>query len=736
MKTTIITAALLLSGANAFAQSETPDSIPDNLIDLDEFVIVADKPIVQSDGAKLTYNMEEDPSSKGNTFMEALKKVPMISVDGEDNIRINGQNSFKIYVNGKEDPSLTANYKNVFKAMPSESVAKVEVITEPGAKYDAEGTAGIINIITVTKNTTDGYSGTVSASFSKQQASGSVYGRMRKGKLALSANADYADNSAFIQKNEGETIIENILNPDVPVLVNRQSQNITFRYVGGGLHLSYDLTPKDLITADATIYAVKGWAEKGSYTLSQTILDGNILTSLKRKMKGNLANTGLNAGAAWQHQFDDEGQKFILSYLYNYGYNNIDANYTKEEEIGNLSSSPFERIAMNGKNHEHTVQIDYINPFGGDRHTLETGAKAVWRRNNALSVQYLGTSSSTAIENEDNYSDLTQLQDIYSLYASYSGQFGNLKTTAGVRYEHTRMGIDFHQGTYSDFTTHLNDIVPNAALTYSFSQASNIRFAYQMRIRRPSLNSVNPFKVSYIQNQVEQGNPDLTSERANKLSLKYSNFGSVVGGNIGVEYSIKNNAITSYTYMLDGVQYNTYANIGKEQYFAVSGYMSWSIVPGLQLSLNARLQKDWLKSKSPDYSNSGWSVNYGANVNYKLPGDIKLNLYGGQKTRSYELQGHNNGWYYYGLGFSRDFLKNRSLTLTVSANNFLQDTMNYHWESTADGVTTTGNWTNYNWNVGISASWNFGNLKSGVKKVSSGINNDDKVESSKKGGGF
>ncbi|MDE5888359.1 MAG: outer membrane beta-barrel family protein [Muribaculaceae bacterium] len=735
---TLLTSSLLLAAASAFAQSAVPvDTVPDTTVDLDDFVIIADKPVVQTDGAKLTYNMEEDPSSKGNTLMEALKKVPMISVDGEDNIRLNGQSSFKIYVNGKEDPSLTTNYKNVFKAMPSEAVAKVEVITEPGAKYDAEGTAGIINIIAITKNTTDGYSGTVSASFSKQQASGSLYGRIRKGNLALSANVDYADNSAFSQKNKGELIMENIANQEAPTVINRQQQNVSFRYAGGGVHLSYDLTPNDLLTADATVYAVKGWLNEGSFMSTSNIKNGSLISFLKRRTNGHLANTGVNAGAAWQHQFNEAGQKLIVSYLYNYGYNKLDISFTKEEDFGGIPYSPFERNSMTDKQHEHTAQVDYINPFGGDRHTLEAGAKTVWRRNNALSTQYFGDSNMSYVENPDNYSDLTQKQDIYAVYVSYSGQFGNFKTTAGVRYEHTQMGIDYHSGSYSDFLKRLNDVVPNAALTYNFTPSSNLRLAYQMRIRRPSLNSVNPFVMNYSPNEVSQGNPDLTSERANKISLKYSNFGSVLGGNIGVEYSVKSNAITSYTYMDGDVLYHTYANIGKEQYFAVSGYLSWSIIPGMQFSVNGRLQKDWYESKSLDCSNSGWSLNYGANLNYKLPAEIKLNLYGGQKTRSYELQGYNNGWYYYGLGLSRDFLKNKSLTVTLSANDFLQSESHYRSVSIADSVRSSNKWTNYNWNVGLSVSWNFGSLKSDVKRTSTRITNDDKAETGgKKGASF
>ena len=115
---------MLASSSTIFAQELEPDSIEGSYYDLEDLIVVADKPIVQTDGAKLTYNLEEDPSTKGNTLLDALRKVPMVSVDGENKIRINGQENFKIYVNGKEDPSLTANYDQIFKAMPADAVEK------------------------------------------------------------------------------------------------------------------------------------------------------------------------------------------------------------------------------------------------------------------------------------------------------------------------------------------------------------------------------------------------------------------------------------------------------------------------------------------------------------------------------------------------------------------------------------------------------------------------------------
>ena len=115
---------------------------------LSEVTVVATKDLISSDGAKLTYDVERDPSSGTNTVMEMLRKVPMVTVDGEDNIKVKGDSNFKIYINGKPDPMLSGDPKNILKSMPASSIKKIEVITDPGAKYEAEGTAGILNIIT------------------------------------------------------------------------------------------------------------------------------------------------------------------------------------------------------------------------------------------------------------------------------------------------------------------------------------------------------------------------------------------------------------------------------------------------------------------------------------------------------------------------------------------------------------------------------------------------------------
>ena len=729
---------MLASSSTIFAQELEPDSIEGSYYDLEDLIVVADKPIVQTDGAKLTYNLEEDPSTKGNTLLDALRKVPMVSVDGENKIRINGQENFKIYVNGKEDPSLTANYDQIFKAMPADAVVKIEVITEPGAKYDAEGTAGILNLVTVTKNSTDGYSGSVEASFSKMQTGGSVYGRMKKGKLSMSANIDYANSTLFPQHTENTPTSINDESTDARYQTNSLKQRVKYNYLGGGINMSYDLTDNDLVTLNTNIHSVHAYLKDNkSIFSSSTYNDKHELTGkMSRYVNADVVNTGVTAGTSWQHNFNDDGHKTILSYLYNHGYHKLAADFTMFESYGDILADPFERMDNRGFNNEHTLQFDYINPFGSDRFLLESGAKAVWRRNDADSYELQGKDEASAVESPADRSDLTQIQDIYASYASFTGKFNSLSIIAGLRYEHTRMGIDFHAGDNPDFINHLNDLVPNAAISYMFSPASNLRFAYQMRISRPTLNQINPFRQSYIPNYVESGNPDLSSERANKISLTYSNFGRVFGGNIGVEYSTIDNAIAHKYFMEGNTFYDTYANIGHERSLAFFGFLNWTIVPRMQFSVNARLTRQMFSSPEENLSNAGWNLNYGANWNYSLSSGFKFNVYGGQNTRGYHLDGYNSGWHYYGFGISKSFLKDDALTLTINANNFLQKRNIYKYVTELKGFYSSTENKNENWNVGVSLSWRFGSLKSDVKKTAVSISNDDKSSVSGNNGGL
>ena len=288
-----------------------------------------------------------------------------------------------------------------------------------------------------------------------------------------------------------------------------------------------------------------------------------------------------------------------------------------------------------------------------------------------------------------------------------------------------------------NFHTRFNDIVPNAAVTYMITTASNLRLAYQQRIMRPGIDMINPTEFKVSQTIVNCGNPDLKNEQYHNFSLTYNNFDNrTISGNITLGYSLSNNKIDQSIRVVDGIQYSSYANIGKSHQADLSGFLSWNINSKMSASVNASAQYVTLESKEIDLKRVCWGGGYGANFNYTGPWEVKYGLYGGQQFNPYvTLQSIMKGYYYYGLSISKSFLKEKNLTVTLHGSNFLTKYHTYKSESVYDTYRITNRSKNRQWNVGISISYNIGKLSDRVKKTNANLeNNDLNSKSDNKGG--
>lgn len=716
------------AGPEEAAKAAT-DSVPGIYDELDELVITAKKEVVKSDGAKLTYDLEQDTSTDGQNLLEALRKVPMVTVDGQDNIYIKGSQNFRIYVNGKEDPMLTANASKVLKAMPAESVSKIEVITEPGAKYDAEGTGGILNLITERVQRKDGYTGSVSLSFSSQNEGVSLYGRMKYDKVTADASVNYFDNYVQGQTNiqDGEEI--NKASATDYLQLKHTRQNFKFNYVGASLNVSWEPTAKDLFTFGANINNVNTHNGRIDMRTSMYDVNGAMQWALQQNVRGSLKNLGASGNTSYRRTFSDRDNTLTLAYRFNFENSPIKLDYENIAESGNPGVMPYQHNSMSEYGREHTVTVDYAQPWRDGKHKLEAGAKGVWRRNTAINSLSGGMNPDGLITTSDGTGTTRQIQDVSALYCLYTGVFGNVSVTGGVRYEHTRMGLDFLDHTSVNFRRNLDDVVPNAAITYMFGPASTLRLAYQMRISRPAISQLNPTPFRLSPTMAMIGNPDLESERHNSISLSYSNYGGAVGGNISLDLRQANNAIEDYIYVEDNVFYQSYGNFGKNRSAYLSGFLNWNINQKMSVSVNAAVNFTSIRSGDGSQGNHGWNGNYGLQYSYTGPWAMKYSLYGGQSTGSVSLQGKQMGYHYYGLGISRSFLKDDALTVSVNASNFFTKYTLFKMEySSADFYSHT-TFRNRSWNVGINISWQFGHLQDRVKTTGANVENDDQKSS-------
>lgn len=704
--------------------------------DLEDFVIVEHKKLVQSDGAKLTYNVTEDPEAGSSNILEILRKVPGVTVDAEDNVKVNGQSSFKILMNGHEDPMLKGDLKTVLKSIPASSIKKIEVISEPGAKYEAEGVGGILNIVTDRSQNLSGFMTQMSAWLTARQAGGYVNGRVKMNKVMLDATVNYNNGDIWPRYNTNTRETKDLTGGPNHLMRSDSRSKSGWDYAGVNMNMSWEPDTLNLFTLSGYC-SNNNWNNKGSENRTMYGPDMATLWRLRRDYVSKGSYNGLGFSASYQHTFGREDHTLVASYEYDYGWQRQNSDYRTESLEGTVAETPYSLNKASSGYGTHVFQIDYSNKI--DRHNLfEAGGKLNLNPSDSDERPYFGTDPSDMVMAEELRVDMRQFKDIYALYASWTGTFDKWNTKAGLRYEHTRMGLRYRIGDYPDFTTRLDDVVPNAALSYNFTGASSMRLAYQMRISRPGLWSLNPYVNVLTPGQISYGNPDLKSQRSHNISLAYSNYEGKFSGSAKVAYRYVNNMVTDIIFMKDEVMNSTYANVGKSHSFDIDLSGDWNITDKLRWSLYLSTSYSYQSADSERLKaqNHGWQCYANTNVNYTMPGKVRLSAYGGFYTPWIDLQskGSTNG-YYYGLGVSRSFLKDDALTLQLSLNTILPEYRTNGYTQTDESVRVTSRSRYSQWNVGFNISFKIGGLTASVKKTAANIEKESTGSQGAQGGG-
>lgn len=696
---------------------------------LEEVVVSGRRPVIVATGDKVSYNLTEDPTTQTHTVLEMLRKVPMVTVDAQDNIMINGQSNFKIYLNGKEDPMLSQNASTVLKSLPATTIKRIEVILDPGAKYDAEGVGGILNIITETQASTDGQIATITLGGGVHNAQASLYGMAKKNKVTASVDVSYYKNFGN-SKNRGSIHRETFDVPEPTVTDQTVDQRQNNNFVNGNARLSWEPNDKNLFTLNASGY---GGGGTHKYLSSTDVTDsrGNLLDHSRESLRSEWTWSSLTVNAGYQHNFDNTGQNIVLSYQYVHGWD-TDKDRTTILESSMPDFIPYVYNYKNSPTNEHTIQLDYTKPFS-QYFTLETGAKGIFRRNYSDGYTKQGHSWTDMVMTEDNTVNMTQKQDVAAGYATYAGTFGKVGLSAGLRYEYTRMQTDFRTPGYDNFHTNINDWVPNASVSYAFTPAQNLYASYQQRIRRPGVSELNPHRAELIQGIITEGNPDLTSEKNHTLALSYSSFAGKLGFNVRTYYTFANNCISRVTNQEGGNLIMTYSNVGTQRNWGLNAFFKYQINGLMDFSVNGSAQYTYFRFRAQDMENHGWTYSLNANYNYTMPWSLKLNAYAGFSTRRYDLQGYSSGFNYHGLSLTKGFLKNDRVKVTLSGNNFFSPKFTFNMESNGSDYRNKMSMKVPVWDVNLTVAITLGGLNSSVKQTAKKINNDD-VQQSQGGG--
>ncbi len=726
--------------------------ITDASNELGQVEVVAQKPLVKADIDKIEYNVQDDPDSKSNSVLEMLRKVPLVTVDGEDNIKVNGSSSFKVYVNGKPNNMMSNNPTEVLKSMPANSIKHIEVITNPGPKYDAEGVGGILNIVTVGSGL-EGYTATFSGNVSNMGAGGGLFGTVKSGKLTVSARYNYNYNDRPRSYSGGNRRTVGDITEGSSDLDYDGSSKGHGNFQSGSMEASYEIDTLRLVSMSFGLWGGGNNSTSINNTLATAPGTSNELYRYVSDGRSKSSWYSIDGGVDYQRMFHVKDRMFTLSYKINTSPQTSDSYSTYNDMHAATDWEDFLKRLYDLNNDgsqnttEHTFQADYTTPIG-KIHTLEAGAKYILRDNSSEDDRYerqIGTTGDYVLD-EEHSSHYKHQNDILAAYMGYGLRVKKISGRLGVRYEHTKQEVKYLLGRGDNFNKNFDDVVPSASIGYKLTDMSNLRFGYNMRIYRPGIWYLNPYLDDSNPTNISQGNSHLDSEKSHSFNLSYSNFTQKFNINLSARYSFTNNSIERVTEQvkdtdIPGLQnptgkevlYSTYQNIGKSRNASLSGYVNWNATSNTRIYANFYGNYTYMEGAN-GLKNDGWNLFAYGGAQQSLPHDwrISLNIYG--QTPWIMLQGKGSSFFDYGLSVNKSFL-NKRLTLSAFASNFFKKYTSP--TSSIEGVGfTQDSWNRYTrQRFGVSVSYRIGELKASVKKAARTISNDDVKSGGGEGGG-
>ena len=698
--------------------------VQDDAQAINSATVQAMKTLVKLDVGKLTYKVEQDPDSKTGTVLDLLRKVPMVTVDGQDNITVNGSSNFKVYLDGKPNQMLSSNPSQIFKVMPASAVKDIEVITNPGAKYDAEGTGGVLNLVTgsaagASNAVSDGIYGSVNLGWTTKGENGGMYMSAKKGKLTVGLNS-----AVGFQKLDGITFDSSQKNLDNgTTLTTEMDQGQKSPYVFADLTASYEVSPRDLVSGS---FGMTGFYQSAEGT-SIITSDGPFAYSYTSDQGTRYRMSSVNGSLDYQHSSAEvAGRMLTLSYRYS-------GTPLRTEFSNRFSSLPFpmpdRKSEGNDNSQENTVQLDYSTPLGTGQ-SLSSGLKFIHRHNSADDKLFFADGNAWTYNKEGSML-YDHFNEIGAAYSEYTGTFGKVSLVAGLRYEYTWQRVEYGAGYGHDFKTSFGDIVPNASIQYNLSQMQNIGLTYNRRIQRPGITYLNPYVDRSSPTSISYGNTDITSARTDVVSLVYNQFNPKWIVSLTGRYSHSGGGISAYSFYDDDEVLNTtYGNIVSEDNTGLTAFINWTAGPKTRIFTNSSVGYGSFSSDELGLTNHGWNWTTMLGIQQTLPADILLSANVVASGRTWNLQGWNGGYDMAILGLSKGLVGDKLKITAQFATNLGKGGMKVESFARGKDYETKSVVEVPIRQFGIGLSWNFGKQGFQVKKTRKSIVNDDVINNS------
>ena len=618
---------------------------------------------------KRVYNVGKNNLIRGGTVSDVLENVPSVSLDIDGNIELRGNNNVRILVDGKPSGLVGLGGIDALTRLPAESIEKVEVITSPSARYQAEGATGIINII-LAKRFLKGLNGVFNLSAGKNETySGSANLNYRKGKFNFFTNSGYSDRTnkgKAVQDNVYKTPLESVERYVEERLFNRRRQGFIIN-VG----LDYQLTEKSSLTMSYLTNERDG-DDRTVNEQSQYQTDGVLVTN---RYENEIDQEDSNQFSVdFEHQFNTKGHKLTAT---------LQTEKNDETEISDINSffedgqlSDDSEINSTVESQERNLaQIDYVYPI--DKNTqFEAGYRGTDnKRMIDFEVQIIDENDNARIdENLSNVLDFEQ--EVHALYTQYGKKINSFSFLAGLRFENTKIFVEQLDSSSPLNNDSYNGYFPTLNLGYEISSTASITLGYNRRISRPNARTLNPFQSRSSKTSYFQGNPKLDPSYSNGIDIGYLKQFKKMTLNNSVYYRKSTDAIsrvaivTEETVFVNGIETPVIrrlpVNLGTVEQFGVEFNTSLRLVKGMRTNASVnffrRIEEGNYQGVSYDTDNTSWSGNL--SNSYRLPFAIQSQFsvrYRGPNESSF---GKSKGFLYTDLALSKDIF-NDDATINI-----------------------------------------------------------------------
>ena len=632
---------------------------------LESVTVVGDKPVVENKIDKIVYNVSNDITSQGGAAIDVLKKVPQVTVDIDGNVELQGNSNIRFLINGKPSSVFGNSLSDALASIPASQIKSVEAITNPGAKYDSQGTGGIINII-LYDNKMQGVNGNINLSAGSRLENGSLNLNIRhnnfgvnaffSGNAALKSQLPYSQNR-FAQDTAAKTITN---------MVQTSRTDFVRNGFRSGIGFDWNITKNDIITGSLG-YNQFGSSNQGLTNQEQLTTDyssnplSDIFTLRNSDSRSRIGSTDYSLD--YKKKFKNEGQELDIVYDQSNGkpYSNYIQSQSYEGQTvpfsGSLSTNP-------GTDKEINLSIDYTHPVNKNI-LIETGAKMVDEDISSIAnVSDFDPSLNQYVSDAFQSYHLNYKMKVYAGYLSTNFKLFNwLNVKAGARYEHTDVNIDFPNTTVPAYGT----FVPSVVLSHDFNKTQSLKLAYSKRIERPEYRELNPFINLSDPYNLSTGNPLLKPEIGNNLELGYSSTFKK-GGNIYISLIERINTqdvkqVTTFypAYLIGDSTYTNVSvtnsqNIGEEYNTGISVSGSYPITTKLNMRGNLMVSQRYIVSNvGIGNQSTGFRARLNLNATYQLNKDLVFELFGFYSSPVQNIQGKNPQYFVYTFALRKLF---------------------------------------------------------------------------------